>query len=176
MLDSSLGRMYTTFLKLSHNINEVSTVTTMDEEQDAEVTRISKLLVHAEQLRTTLSRVAVTATDTKTVRTASRFLGEETITLREMCLSELMSAVSAMAVHLSIFRMGSSPFETTGTGDDRRCIVIAIGAIELEWGFWDRGIFYDRFMGLHKLGNYWVCEAKLSVDTHYSIFLSTGKM
>lgn len=114
--DSCLGGMVYDFLMLSQNVNEVSTITAMDMQPDITATeqRIDKLLVQAKRLQTTLCRAAAIATTTKkTTQPASLFFGGMTITSSEMCLAELTSAVSAMVVHLNIFRMGGSPFEMT---------------------------------------------------------------
>ena len=118
--DSSLGGVVYNFLKLSQDVNELSMATTTDEEQDGAAARIDKLLARAKELQSTLSRTASLATDTKTARPASRFFSGVTVTSREMCLTELVSAVSAMVVHLNIFRMGGSPFEASCTGYGQR--------------------------------------------------------
>jgi len=119
---SRLGGMVYDFLILSQNINEIATVTAMDVQQDVTATEecIDKLLVHAERLHTTLCNSVAIANTTRTTQPTSRFFGGMTMTSREMCLAELTSAVSAMVVHLNIFRMGGSPFEATSTSHNNR--------------------------------------------------------
>jgi len=118
---SRLGGMVYEFLILSKNVNEVAIATTMDAQQDITVIeeRIDELLLKAERLQTALYRAAVIATTTLSQRT-SRFFGGMTTTSREMCLAELTSAVSAMVLHLNIFRMGGSPFEAPSTSHNNR--------------------------------------------------------